>query len=184
MILDIGATKYMSGLLSLFITLTNVKNCYVTLGDDTVKLHVIDKGAIHVCIYSHVVGLQRLFFIPDLDDTLFSVTEHIKVTNCSLKTEKSSCILHYPIFSIKPKLDNEVYMNITLCSDLKILPDFTIDQTTMVNQQYKTLRTIDKDGSTLQISVIIVLITMHIFNTIHQYSSHQILLNRRYLSQI
>ena len=108
MILDTSATKHMANLLDLFITLIEVKNCYVTLGDGTTKIHVMGKSPIRVYMDSHIVELQHLFFVPNLEDTLFSVTEHIQSSNCSLKTEKNSYTLYYPIFSINAKLDNEV----------------------------------------------------------------------------
>ena len=167
MILDTSATKHMANLLDLFITLIKVKNCYVTLCNGTTKINVMGKSLIRVYMDSHVVELQHIFFVPNLEDTLFSVTEHIQSSNCSLKTEKNSYTLYYPTFSINAKLDNEVQVNITSYSDLKIQPDFTTDQTTMVNQHHKILRTINKEVSTVQSSVTITLIIMHILSIIY-----------------
>ena len=45
MILNTGETKHMSGILALLTNLTKVKNSYVTLGDGTIKLHVLGKGS-------------------------------------------------------------------------------------------------------------------------------------------
>ena len=160
MILDTGSTKHMGDLLDLFIILTKFKNC-------TTKLHIIGKSPIRVYMDSHVVELQHILFVPNLEETLFSVTKHIQSPNCSLKTDKNNYTLHYPTFSIKAKLNNEVQVNITSYSDLKIQPDFTTDQTAMVNQHHKILRTINKEVSTVQSSVLITLIIMHILSIIY-----------------
>ena len=78
MILDTGATKHMSGQLALFTNLTNVTNSYVTLGDGTTKLQVLGKGTIKINIVTFVVELHNVLLVPDLEDTLFSITEHIQ----------------------------------------------------------------------------------------------------------
>ena len=90
MILDTGTTKHMSCLLDLSTSLTKVMDCYTTLGDGTTKLPVMGKGTIKIYIESHVVE----------KDILFSITEHIQTSNCSLKEEKNKDTLYYPIFSI------------------------------------------------------------------------------------
>ena len=58
MILDTGATRYMSGLLKLFIKFTKIKNCYIILGDGTSNLHVMGNGTIHVYMDTHIVELH------------------------------------------------------------------------------------------------------------------------------
>ena len=136
MILDTCATKYISGLLKRFIKLTKVKKYYATLDDGTTKLQVMGKGIIRIYMDTHVVELHNKLFVPDLEDTLFSITEYIQSNNFSLNAENNSYISHYPTFNIKAEMDNEVHVNITPYSDLKILPDFTTGQTTMVNQYH------------------------------------------------
>ena len=46
MIIDTGATKHMSRLLSLFTILTKVEDFYLTLDDGTTKLYIMGKGTI------------------------------------------------------------------------------------------------------------------------------------------
>lgn len=93
MILDTDATKHMSVLLNLFTSLAKVKDWYVTLGDGMTKLPVMGKGTIKIYIELHVVELQNVLFVPTLEDTLFSITEHIQILNCSLTTEKNKYTL-------------------------------------------------------------------------------------------
>ena len=76
MILDTGGTKHMSGLLNLFTSLTKVNNSYGTLGDRTTQLPVMGKGTIKINIDTHVIELQNVLFVPDLEDTLFFIIEH------------------------------------------------------------------------------------------------------------
>ena len=71
------------------------------------------KGTIRDYMDSHVVELQHVLFVPDLEDTLLLAIEYIKSPNFSLKDEKNSYTLQYPTFSIKARLDNEVHVNIT-----------------------------------------------------------------------
>ena len=95
MILDTGSTKYMSGLLNHVTTLTKVKDCYVTLGDSIIKLHVTGNDTIRIYMESHVVEQQHVLYVFDLEYTLLSVTEHIQSPNYSLKSEKTGT--HYII---------------------------------------------------------------------------------------
>ena len=88
MILDTGATKHMSGQLALFTNLTKVTDSYVTLGDGTTKLQVLGKGTIKINIETFVIELHNVLLVPDLEDTLFSITEHIQSPKYSLKAEK------------------------------------------------------------------------------------------------
>ena len=141
------------------------------------------KGTIRDYMDSHVVELQHVLFVPDLEDTLLLAIEYIKSPNFSLKNEKNSYTLQYPTFSIKARLDNELHVNITAYSDLNVQPDFKTEQKTVINQHHKILRTINKKVSTVQKSMIITLIIMHLLSIIHKYSSREIIIrsNRVYL---
>ena len=74
MILDTGATKHMSGQLTLFANLTKVTDSYVILDDETTKLQVSGKGTIKINIETFVIELHNVLLVPDLEDTLFSIT--------------------------------------------------------------------------------------------------------------
>ena len=69
MILETGTTKHMSSLLNIFITLTKVKDYYVTLGDGITKLHVMGKDITRIYIESYIVELHNVLFVPDLEAT-------------------------------------------------------------------------------------------------------------------
>ena len=113
MILDTGATKHMSGQLTLFTNLTKVTDSYVTLGDGTTKLQVSGKGTIKINIETFVIELHNVLLVPDLEDTLFSITEHIQSPNYSLTADKNKYTLFYPTFNILARLDNEVHLQIS-----------------------------------------------------------------------
>ena len=78
----------MPGQLALFTNLTKVTDSYVTLGDGTTKLQVLGKGTIKINIETFVVELHNVLLVPDLEDPLFSITEHIQSPKYSLKAEK------------------------------------------------------------------------------------------------
>ena len=144
MILDTGATKHMSGQLTLFTNLTEVTDSYVTLGDGTTKLQVSGQGTIKINIETFVIELHNVLLVPDLEDTLFSITEHIQSPNCSLRAEKNKYTLFYPTFNIIARLDNEVHLQISPCTDINRTPDFSTLSKHNSTSTNKTLRTIYK----------------------------------------
>ena len=144
--LDTSATTHMSDLLNLFTTLTKVKDCYATLDDGTTKLPIIGKDTIRIYIESQVVGLHNVVFVPELEDTLFSITEHIKSLNCSFKAEKNKYTLYYSKFSINAKLDNADHVNIKPCSDINITLDFSTKESKLKTQPQKNTTNITQDN--------------------------------------
>ena len=127
------------------------------------------------------VSTYRLVYLRPTTCTLrtwlrrYSVFSYINIqsSNCSLNAEKNRHTLYYPTFSIKAKLNNDVHVNITPWSDLYIQPDFSTDQTMMVNQHHKTLRTINKKVYREQKSIIITLSIINILLIRQHYSSHE-----------
>ena len=77
-ILNTGVTKHMTGNTDLFAKIPPVTNKFVILGDGTTKHPVLGIGIIHVNIGNYFIQLHDVLYVPQLQDTLFSITEHIK----------------------------------------------------------------------------------------------------------
>ena len=82
MILDTGATRHITGYRHLFINHKRIYNRYVTLGDGKPQLPVFGIGSIIVNINEHFFKLNSVLYVPGIQDTLFSVTEQIKLKGC------------------------------------------------------------------------------------------------------
>ena len=121
---------------------------------------------------THVVELHNVLFVPDLEDTLFSITEHIQSPNCSLKAEKNKYTLSNPTFNIIAKLDNEVHVNITPCTDINRIADFSSISTNNTSIYQKTLRTSYKLICVEQESLVTLLMIIIFIIIIYHYTKH------------
>ena len=163
----------MSGQLTLFTNLTKVTDSYITLGDGTTKIHVSGKGTIKINIETFVIELHNVLLVPDLEDTLFSITEHIQSPNCSLRVEKNKYTLFYPTFNIIARLDNEVHLQISPCTDINRMVDFSTLSNANSSSDNKILRTTYKVSYVEQESIIIIIMIFIFIITINQYLNHQ-----------
>ena len=48
--------------------------CFV---DGETILHITGIGAILIKVYIYIIEIENLLYVPQLDETLFSITEHI-----------------------------------------------------------------------------------------------------------
>ena len=113
-ILDTGATRHMIGNIKLFNTLhlqldNNLINI-VHLADGNTTLPIHGVGNITINIGIHKITLKNVLYVPQLKDTLFSVTEHIKTKDCSFMGTNNQYILIFPKFSVPTMIINEVLL--------------------------------------------------------------------------
>ena len=73
-------------------------NQVVVLADESTTLPICGVGTIRLKIGIHIPEIGNELYVPRLDDTLFSITEHIKYTNCSFIGDDKKYALNFPIF--------------------------------------------------------------------------------------
>eukprot|EP00957_Ditylum_brightwellii_P084437 6421004-Ditylum_brightwellii.AAC.1 len=84
-ILNSAATKDMMGYLPLFIHIVYFPESYngvVVLGDGKTRLKVKGFGTIQMWMKNEVFRLKNVLYVPELDDTLFSMILHGTHPNC------------------------------------------------------------------------------------------------------
>ena len=97
--------------------------CFV---DGETILHITGIGAILIKVYIYTIEIENLLYVPQLDETLFSITEHIKINNCSFIGNDSKYILSFLNFSILVMIINEVFFPFEIVSHrMKQLPSFS-----------------------------------------------------------
>ena len=80
MVFDSGTSRHMSGILSLFIIISYFNDNsprHVILGDGTTTLPILGFGSIDITINNYRIILDNVLYIPKLNDTLFSIKEHV-----------------------------------------------------------------------------------------------------------
>ena len=55
----------------------------VALTDRTIVLPICGVGTIRLKFCIYILEIENVMYVPRLNDTLFSITEHIKYNNCS-----------------------------------------------------------------------------------------------------
>ena len=99
-ILDTGATQHMTGDMHIFLTLTIQlmfpSNQVVVLVDGSTTLPICGVGAIRLKIGIYILEIENMLYVPRLDDTIFSITEHIKYSNCSFIGNNNKYTLIFP----------------------------------------------------------------------------------------
>ena len=100
MILDTSATRNITGYKYLCINFSRLYNKFVTLGDGLTQLPIHSVGSIVVIINNNLIQIDAVLYMPGLDDTLFSVTKHIKTKGCSMIAKDNQYLLSFPNFTI------------------------------------------------------------------------------------
>ena len=98
MILDSGASRHMSGILSLFTTLSYFNDDSprnVILGNGTATLPMLGFGSIDIPINNYRIILYNVLYIPKLNDTLFSIKEHVRFPQCFFYCAVNKAILSF-----------------------------------------------------------------------------------------
>ena len=65
-------------------------------------------GTIRLKIGIRILEIENMLYVPRLDDTLFSITEHIKYTHCLFIGDDNKSTLNFLTFSIPAIIINEV----------------------------------------------------------------------------
>ena len=115
-IIDTGATKTMSGTLALFskIQYYQHQNKVVVLGDGTTMLHAKGVGTIDFTTSTGVrIVLHDVIYVPGLNDTLLSVSDHLKYRDCQLYGGGNRIYLCYPNTVLEADITTEVMLKVT-----------------------------------------------------------------------
>jgi hypothetical protein len=86
-VIDFGANKHISGILSLFSNLLPIKH-HIVLADGSSR-PVLGKGVLHP---TSSLSLPSSLFVPDSLFNLLSVTQLTKALQCSITFDPTSCI--------------------------------------------------------------------------------------------
>lgn len=114
MILDSGTTHHVSGNKSLFITYTSLPSLrLVLLGDGVTAIPISGVGTIVYFIYIHCIILHEVYYHPGIQDTLYSIKQHITYLNYYFYVEDNVMTLNYPPFTITAVTDDEVQVLLT-----------------------------------------------------------------------
>ena len=130
-IVDSGATDHMCNSKELFTSLTAIDDDTnaVTLGDGTTTSPIKGKGTIAYQVQHHIVHLHNVLYVPNLNVSLYSIKQHMKVQGCSEHSEANTCTIAYPTFTIKASTKHEIEFIATIPSDTTKPPDFDSNQT-------------------------------------------------------
>ncbi len=125
-VVDSGANKHMCNAKSLFTTFQTVtsSSSYVKLGDGKHTCPIRGLGTIQYFVNNNVIRLHDVLYVPDLDVSLYSIKQHMKIQGCYEHSENNICTLAYPTFSFDATTDNEITFD-AQSSDLA--PDATPD---------------------------------------------------------
>ena len=111
---------------SIKILLNSKTTQVVCLVDGVTTLHITSLRTILVKLCIYTIEIENLLYVPQLDETLFSITEHVKINNCSFIGNDSKYILSFLHFSILVMIINEVFFPFEIVSHrMKQLPSFS-----------------------------------------------------------
>ena len=111
-IIDSGATHHMWNNVTAFVSFCPEENGgYVKVANDQ-KIPIIGYGTICFEINNYTIKLEDVFYTPSLWDSLFSVHQHCRCTNCSFICNNDGCHLHFPRFTIPVPDDDEMVVKI------------------------------------------------------------------------
>ena len=90
----------MTGNGSIFRSIKILPNSKITkvicLTDSVTTLPITSTVTILIKVGIYTIKIENFINVPQLDDTVFSVTEHIKIKNCSFTENNSKHILSFP----------------------------------------------------------------------------------------
>ena len=112
-ILDTGTNTNITGNKNIFPKITHVANKSVILGDGSAKFSVLGIGVIYISIGNYYIQLHDVLYVPQLQDTLFSITEHIKYELCKVDASNNKYNLIFPTLHIRSLIVHEVFIPIT-----------------------------------------------------------------------
>ena len=85
-------------------------NQVVILVDRSTTLPICGVDTIQLKIGIHILEIETVLYVYRLDDTLFSITEHIKYKYCPFIGDDNKYTLKFQTFSIPAKIINEVFI--------------------------------------------------------------------------
>ena len=88
-----------------------LSNQVVVLADGSTILPICEVGTIWLKIDIYILEIENVLYVSRLDDTLFSITEHIKYKNCSFIGDNNKYTLHVSTFPIHVMIINEVLIS-------------------------------------------------------------------------
>ena len=113
MILDSGTTNHMSGNKSLFVQYYPAQDTqFVLLGDGSTTIPISGKGTIDYIVDSHRIILHNVYYVPQLEDTLYSIKQHITFLDCNFHAEDNIMTLKYPTFTLQASIEDEVQVTL------------------------------------------------------------------------
>lgn len=89
MILDTGASRHMTGNLSLLVNVCSTSLCSIGFADGS-KTMSTSKGVFHM---SNNITLENVLYVPSLDCTIISVSKLLKERKCVAMFTDSLCVL-------------------------------------------------------------------------------------------
>ena len=114
MILDSGTTHHMTGNKSLFTSLLPLPSPkFVILGDGRTTTPIEALGTIDILIGKYRIILHEVYYVPSLQDTLFSIKQHMSYHQCTFHAEDDNMTLTFPQFSLTADTTNEVQLTIS-----------------------------------------------------------------------
>ena len=111
MVLDSGASRHVSGILSLFTIISYFNDNsprIVILGDGTSTLPILGFGSIDVTINNYRIILDNVLYIPKLNDTVFSIKEHVRFSQCSFYCAHNKATLSFKDIDFISSINQEI----------------------------------------------------------------------------
>ena len=131
-VVDSGATEHMCSIREMFSTIrtpTPSDPTFVKLGDGATKCAVMGIGTIQLMVQTKVIRLHDVLYVPDIEDSLFSIKTHMRFQGCYEHSENNQCTIAFPTFTIDAITNNDIefYANTSSASH----PDFDDRQATL-----------------------------------------------------
>jgi deoxyuridine 5'-triphosphate nucleotidohydrolase len=109
-VVDSGATDHMCNNRSLFTSFQSTPQSQfsVRLGDGNTKCKVQGTGTIQLQLDNKTIELENTLYVPDLDVSLFSIKQHMKLQGCYMHCEQDTCTVAFPTFTITANTGHEI----------------------------------------------------------------------------
>ena len=99
-IIDSGASTHMCPAKQAFISYTVTSHSYVTVANN-IKAPCLGKGTAVFYLHNKFIKLDNVLHIPDLNNTLFSISEHRRHRGCYFIADSDGSFLQFPNFRLK-----------------------------------------------------------------------------------
>lgn len=99
-IVDSGASSHMCPIREAFVTYFATPNAYVTVANNK-KIHCLGRGNILIYLSNKLIQLSDVLHVPNLNNTLFSISEHRRQNSCSFVANTTGSFLSFPDFTLQ-----------------------------------------------------------------------------------